>query len=252
MFSRFSEHVYYRLPQHYSDRPTIGFIKGAESSLLFEAGSSEKHALEIKNELKEEKLGLPEYVALSHWHWDHSFGLFAWDATTIAGKDTNRHLRKLSSLDWSRQAIADRVKRRKEINFCYEMMMREYEGRTEEIKVVPADLEFNSELTIDLGGVRAVLMKIGGPHSLDSVVCYIPEDRFLFLGDSNGKNLYLLDWEFDINKEDKLVETLASLPYDEDQLEEYKEKLKALDFDTCISGHSDIMTKEELLASLEE
>ena len=250
MFNKYSEHVYYRLPQHFSDRPTIGFIKGNKYSILFEAGSSPKHVLEIKEELKEAQLGMPSYVALSHWHWDHSFGLCAWDVISIAGRNTNKHLRRLQNEEWNEQAILDRVKQKKEIAFCYEMMKREYEGNFESIKVVPADIEFDNELTIDLGGVHCSLIKVGGPHSLDSVICYIPEDRFVFLGDSNGKNLYLLDWKFDINHENELVSTLASLPYDKDILEEYKDKLSNLEFDTCIGGHAAPMTREEFFTSL--
>lgn len=250
MFNRFSEHVYYRLPEYYSDRPTIGFIKGTKHSLLFEAGSSPKHASKIKRELDEAGLGMPSYIALSHWHWDHSFGLCSWDVTSISSTDTNKHLKRLQKLQWSEEAVLERVKNKKEITFCYEMMKREYEGDFESIQVVPTDVEFDNSLTIDFGGVHCSLIKVGGPHSLDSVICYIPEDRFLFLGDSNGKNLYLLDWKFDIKKEEELVQTLASLPYDEDVLEEYRDKLKDLFFDSCIGGHGDIMTREELFTSL--
>ena len=252
MFNRFSEHVYYRLPQHYSDRPTIGLVKGSRYSLLFEAGSSPKHASEIMKELEDEGLGMPSFIAISHWHWDHSFGLCAWDVPSIAGKDTNKHLKRLQGIEWSEKAMLDRVARKKEIRFCYEMMKREYDGDFEAVRVVPADIEFDDELTIDLGGVHCCLIKVGGPHSLDSVICFIPEDRFVFLGDSNGKNLYLLDWKFDIEHEDELVSTLAALPYDEDVLEEYRNKLSCLDFDSCIGGHADVMTREELFASLSE
>lgn len=249
MFEQLTSHVYYRFHEVYSDRPTIGYIRGEKASLLFEAGSSPKHAESIRQELAGKQLPMPSYVAVSHWHWDHTFGLCAWDVPTIAGKATNWHLRKQQQLPWDDASVAKRVEKHEEINFCYQMMKREF-GDTANVRVVPADLEFEKELSIDLGGVTCRLITAHGPHSYDSVICYIPEDRFVFLGDSSGKNLYLMDWKFDIEHEFELVDTLKKLPYDEDQLENYRQLLGALDFTTCIFGHDAPMTKEELFATL--
>lgn len=249
MFERISEHVYYRMAEAYSDRPTIGYIRGAHGALLFEAGSSPKHAACIRQELTQQQLPLPSYVAVSHWHWDHTFGLCAWDVPTIAGKDTNRRLRQLQTLSWDDASLRRRVQCGEEINFCYEMLKREYPN-TQAIRVVPAALEFDRELSIDLGGVTCRLLLIRGPHAYDSVICYIPEDKFVFLGDSNGKNLYLLDWKFDIAHEEDLVPTLARLPYDEDVLQAYREALSKLDFTACVSGHAPACSADALFASL--
>ena len=249
MFNRFSEHVYYRLPEYYSDRPTIGFIKGTKHSLLFEAGSSPKHASKIKRELDETGLGMPSYIALSHWHWDHSFGLSGWDIPSIAGRDTNTILRKLSRLNWDEDSIKERIKKREEIVFCFEMMKREY-GDTTKINVVPASIEFDKELHIDLGGVMVKLIHVSGPHSRDSVVLLVPEDNVLFLGDSHGKDLYSFPWHFDIKNEDKLLSEVDKIPYDLIEKEKYKEKLLSLPFTLAIPGHSEAMKRDELFSLL--
>lgn len=56
MFERIGEHVYIKAPEGYSDRPTIGYIKGDAFSLLFEAGASEHHVQDIKRDLEEMNL----------------------------------------------------------------------------------------------------------------------------------------------------------------------------------------------------
>ena len=250
MFHKFSSHVYYRLPENYSDRPTIGYIKGDKFSILFESGSSKRHAHEIQNELLAQKLPLPSFVAVSHWHWDHTFGICGWNVPVIAGKETNRHLKHLARLSWDEESIKERVKARKEIEFCYQMMKREYASDFASIEVVPADIEFKGDLTLDLGGVHACLIPVGGPHSWDSGVCYIAEERFVFRGDSGGMDVYLLGWSFGRADGEDLVPTLSSLPFDEDLLQSYREVMEGLDFDTCIPGHAGIMSKTELFSSL--
>ena len=145
MFERIREHVYIKAPEGYSDMPTIGYIKGDAFSLLFEAGASKHHVQDIKRDLKEMNLPLPSLVAVSHWHWDHSFGLKEWKVPTIAGKETNKVLKRLSSYKWDEDSIKERIQKKEEIIFCHEMMKREY-GDTNSIKVVPASLEFQKEL----------------------------------------------------------------------------------------------------------
>ena len=249
MFERISQHVYIKAPNGYSDRPTIGYIKGDNLSLLFEAGASKYHTDEMKKDLERASLPYPSLVALSHWHWDHSFGLSEWDVPTIAGKETNKMLKKLSGLRWDEESIKERIQKREEIVFCFEMMKREY-GDTNTIKVVPASIEFNDELSIDLGGIKVHLIHISSPHSRDSVVLFIPEERILFLGDSHGKDLYTYPWHFDINEEDKFMEEIEKIPYDLIEKERYMEELKSLDFSIAIPGHSESIGREELFSLL--
>lgn len=249
MFERISQHVYIKAPNGYSDRPTIGYIKGDNLSLLFEAGASKYHTDEMKKDLERASLPYPSLVALSHWHWDHSFGLSEWDVPTIAGKETNKMLKKLSGLRWDEESIKERIQKREEIVFCFEMMKREY-GDTRNIKVVPASIEFEKELYIDLGGISVRLIHISGPHSRDSVVLYVPEERILFLGDSHGKDLYTYPWHFDINEEDKFMEEIEKIPYDLIEKERYMEELKSLDFSIAIPGHSESIVREELFSLL--
>ncbi len=249
MFERISQHVYIKAPNGYSDRPTIGYIKGDNLSLLFEAGASKYHTDEMKKDLERASLPYPSLVALSHWHWDHSFGLSEWDVPTIAGKETNKMLKKLSGLRWDEESIKERIQKREEIVFCFEMMKREY-GDTRNIKVVPASIEFEKELYIDLGGISVRLIHISGPHSRDSVVLYVPEERILFLGDSHGKDLYTYPWHFDINEEDKFMEEIEKIPYDLIEKERYMEELKSLDFSIAIPGHSESIGREELFSLL--
>ena len=245
MFEKLTEHVYVRPAEHYTDRPNIGLVVGEKRALLFDAGNSAANVEKLKKELEECGLPQPDFVAVSHWHWDHTFGMHAWEAPTIAGKETNDYLKKVSQWKWDDKSMQERVEKGEDIVFCNEMIKREYPDR-EKICVVPADIEFEGKMTVDLGGVHCELIHVKGPHASDSVICYIPEDGFAFLGDSNGKDLYGKPWHFDIEHEEAFMEETGKIPYDKELVEEYLHLLDALEFTKCIGGHAPSITRDIL------
>lgn len=251
MFQRITEHIHMRKCQHYTDRPNIGYIRGERGVLLFDAGNSGANVEQLKKELRDAGLPMPDYLALSHWHWDHSYGAAFWGCPVIAGRETDAWLRRMSKWSWDEDSMARRVETGEDIDFCCDMIRREYPDRMK-IKVVAADLIFDGRLTIDLGGVRAELIHCKGPHSSDSVLCYVPEDRFVFLGDSNCKDLYGLSWECDIEVEGSFTAATEALAYDPEKVRDYLALLETLDFTHCASGLSEVKTREHQFASLKE
>ena len=54
-------------------------------------GNSEEHAQLFLEMLKEQNVSNPDFVALTHWHWDHIFGLpVLQDALSIAHSETKK------------------------------------------------------------------------------------------------------------------------------------------------------------------
>lgn len=249
MFEKITEHIYIRPAEPFTDRPNIGLIVGNKFSLLFESGNSASNVAQLKNELSTQGLPFPDFVAVSHWHWDHSFGMHAWGVPTIAGKKTNEKLLEVSEWKWDDLSMDERIRTGEDIVFCSEMIKREYPDRSE-IKVIGADLIFEDRLYLDLGGITCELCHSKGPHSEDSVICFVPEDRFMFLGDSNCKDLYGKPWHFDIEHEEDFLENVAAIPYDPELVSEYISFLEKFDFDLCASGHREPFSKKELFDSL--
>lgn len=249
MFDKITEHIYIHPAEHYTDRPNIGLIVGKDKSLLFDAGNSEKHVKKLKSELLEQGLHLPDYVLLSHWHWDHSFGAKFWNTNIISGRKTNEELKKVSEWKWDDASMEKRIETGEDIVFCTEMLKREYPDRSK-IKIAAANTVFDDKIVLDLGGISCELIAANGPHSEDSVICYVPSEKFVFLGDANCKDLYGKPWDFDIEHEEDFLENISKIPYDRELVENFLSLLDKLDFTHCISGHSEIMTKKELFESL--
>ena len=251
MFEKITDHIYIHPAETYTDRPNIGLVAGEKYSLLFDAGNSVYHVNNLKKELCEQGLREPDYVIVSHWHWDHSFGADAWNKTIIAGEKTNEYLKKVSTWTWDDEAMCKRLESGEDIEFCHYMIKREYPDRSI-ISVKTADIVFNDTLTLDLGGVTAVLSHIKGPHADDSIVCFVPEDEFLFLGDSNSKDLLNNKWHFDPGHDELLEDEIAKIPYDKTLVAEYIATLEKIPFVRCIGGHMDIMTRQEVYHMVNE
>ena len=250
MFEKLTEHIYVFPCEGYTDRPNIGLIVGSKYALLYDAGNSAVHAALMKRDLTRQGLPLPDYVALSHFHWDHSFAAAFWNAPVIAGRETNEQLKAVRQWKWDDRSMADRVVRGEDIVFCNEMIKREYPDRSK-IQVVTADVVFDGRMTIDLGGgVTAELIHFKGPHASDSVLCYVPCDRFVFLGDSNCKDLYGYPWHFDIEHEEDFKKNTDAIPYDRAKVDAYLRLLDTLDFTVCISGHAKAISKEALYEAM--
>ena len=88
----------------------------------------------------------------------------------------------------------------------------------------PAEL-FESEKTLDLGGVRVRLMKVGPGHTRGDTVIFVEEDRVLFSGDLAMKRLFPIFSTPQSNSRS----WLASL-----------DRLDAFQARTLVPGHRDI------------
>ncbi len=234
ILKQLSEKIYYLPCSSATDRPNLGYIRGERYSLMVDAGNSASHAALFQQGLEELGLPTPEYVAITHWHWDHTFAMHAVPGITIASRLTNEQLSKVMSWEWSEEAMRSRLSSGEEIEFCDTHIRQEYPDR-DKIVVKMADIVFDQRLTLDLGGITAQLIHIGGPHSEDCVAVYIPEEKALFLGDADGGDYYHMKGQ-----------------YDKTRLNSFIQFLRGLDFIISIDGHDVPATREELLAYMEE
>ena len=189
VFEELSPHVDRFTPDDRTDRPALGAVHGERGTLLVEGGASVAHLGAFAAELAAR--GRPPVVgiALTHWHWDHSFGSAAIAAPVIAHRDTAAALAVQAGYDWSDAALAERVRDGREIAFCAEFLRLELPDRSDLEIVVPTDT-FAERRDIDLGGVEAALVHVGGDHAADSVAVHVPADGVLFLGDCLYQRLY--------------------------------------------------------------
>jgi glyoxylase-like metal-dependent hydrolase (beta-lactamase superfamily II) len=189
VFEEISAHVDRYTPDDRTDRPALGAVRGERGTLLVEGGASVAHLGAFAAELAARGRPPGVGIALTHWHWDHSFGSAAVAAPVIAHADTAAELAVQAAYDWSDAALEERVRDGREIAFCADCLRLEIPDRSGLEIVLPAET-FTGRHSIDLGGVRVDIVHVGGDHAADSCVIHVPGDDVLFLGDCLYQRLY--------------------------------------------------------------
>lgn len=186
---KISNRFWYQTPVSETDRPILGVVIGDKRTLMIDAGNSEAHARYFLSELEKKNIPEPSLVVLTHWHWDHIFGLSALDMISIASKQTKDEMEKLVSFEWTDEALDERVKSGVEIEFCSTAIKKEF-GSERNITITLPEVTFDKRIDIDLGEVTCQIEHVGGDHAQDSVIVYIKEEKILFLADAIYANLY--------------------------------------------------------------
>jgi glyoxylase-like metal-dependent hydrolase (beta-lactamase superfamily II) len=189
VFEEISAHVDRYTPDDRTDRPALGAVRGERGTLIVEGGASVAHLGAFAAELAARGRPPVVAIALTHWHWDHSFGSAAVDAPVIAHADTAAELAVQAAYDWSDAALEERVRDGREIAFCADMLRLELPVRSDLEIVLPSET-FTERHSVDLGGVRADIVHVGGDHAADSCAIHVPGDDVLFLGDCLYQRLY--------------------------------------------------------------
>lgn len=219
---KLSEHIWNMPFEEERDRPNLGYVKGDKLSLAIDAGHSEAHVREFYNLLQREGLPLPSLTVLTHWHWDHTFAMHAVNGLTMANKTTNGHL-----LECMKKIEMNGPE---EFLNIHASIRKEYEGGREMI-VVPADIIFEGDITIELGGCTVRLLQTRAPHTDDSTLVYVCEDKTLFVGDAAGPQFH------NGVRDRKLAGELA-------------DKIRSTGAVTCVEGHWQPVKTEDTLADL--
>lgn len=201
---------WYITPVSLTDRPILGMVVGSKKTLMIDAGNSEEHMLYFLNELQKRGVPNPDLVVLTHWHWDHIFGLSALpDTVSIASKETEREMEKLIPFSWSDEAIDARVNEGVEIEFCAKAIKEEYTNHRN-IKITLPDITIEKRAEINLGDVTCIVQQVGGDHAADSVIVYIKEEKILFLGDCIYPRMYAEKVHYTISEALRLLDVLET------------------------------------------
>ena len=219
---KITDRVWFYPEEEERDRPNLGYIRGDNWSLAIDAGHSDAHVYEFYEALKAEGFPLPSLTVITHWHWDHTFGMHAINGLSLANKKTNEYLRD----------FRDNVEKNGPQVFfdIHESIRREYAGNRP-VKIVPADMEFEGEMLLDAGNCKIRVFQAKSPHTDDSTLIEIVDEKILFLGDSTCD-----DFLTGI-KDQGLTRELASA-------------IEASEAEICLEGHWIPLSKEQTLADL--
>ena len=211
LLNALTPHVFWLPPDPRTDRPVLGVVAGARATLVVDAGNSPAHAALLLAGLAERGLRPPDFLALTHWHWDHVFGTGAFAAPAFASRETQRVVRVMAGLDWSDAALDARVAAGTEIPFCRDMIKAELPDRAG-LVIRPPAIAFETAVELDLGGVTCRIMHVGGDHAPDASVVQVVEDGVCFVADCLGDDLYHGPRRLTMGEFFPLLDRLLALP----------------------------------------
>ncbi len=228
-----TDRLYYLPHYEKNDWCTIGLVIGDNHVLMLDSGASRRHVEMFMEQLAENNLPKPDLCFLTHWHWDHTYGLAHLEnVTSFASQATNELLKKMQGWGWSDEEMKKRIETGEDLEFSYPHINDEYPDKSE-IKVATATVVFKENLKIDLGGVTVKLKVLENSHSYDCAVAYIEEEKCIFLGDIHYEDLLPKQPVYYADSHEKLITAL-----------------RKFDFDKVLSGHQMLMTNFDLYSQL--
>lgn len=224
MLKRLTDRIWYYPMEEERDRPNLGYIRGDNWSLAVDAGHSEAHTREFYRALEENGLPLPKLTVITHWHWDHTFGMHAVNGLCLANERTDQHL-----IDFRNRLAEEGT------GFflnMHESIRREYVGNRPVI-VTPADLVFKDSMMLDAGNCPVKVFCAAAPHTDDSTFIEVPGEGVLFVGDATYGTFR--EWK----KDPALSRSLAEI-------------IRQSEAPTCLEGHWVPVPKEDTIRDLLE
>jgi glyoxylase-like metal-dependent hydrolase (beta-lactamase superfamily II) len=223
-------------PHHHDPnqiQPCIGVIVGDKGTVLVDAGCSPILARSLKDALDSAHLPAVSQIIYTHHHWDHVYGACEFDVPVAAHRLCREILLEEARKPWSAKYLEDEVKKNPLLQVSYKMRSQLIDD-WENFRIVVPEIIFEPSMIIEAGEMKILLEHVGGEHAQDSIVVKVPQARVMFLGDCYyPPPLHLRKPGSDIS-----ISMLASL---EDEA-----------YSLYVDGHSEPMTREELLAFLEQ
>lgn len=164
-----SDHVYVILDEDRRFVPNIGIVVGDRATLVIDTGLGLPNGEIVLGEAKKLSGNEELFVVSTHYHSEHELGAGAFpaSATMIRSRDQQQ------DLDEFRLSHAERF------SGMSATMARLLAGA----EFRQADVYFDDEYSLDLGGVTVDMYAVGPAHTLGDTVFFVEEDGVLFTGD---------------------------------------------------------------------
>lgn len=161
---RVSDHVYTLV-----GFPNVGIIVGSRGTLVIDTGLGERNGATVVRVVQKLAKGPDLYLTNTHYHSEHTTGEQAFPANTI-----------LIRLAVQQEEMNKRVAAHME---QFRNMSAQNKDLLQDVRFRPADILFDNELRVDLGGVTARLFYLGPAHTKGDMLIFVEEDNVLLPGD---------------------------------------------------------------------
>lgn len=157
--------------------PNVGIVVGSRATLVIDPGLGRRNGDLVRRELAKIGGTTELYVASTHYHVEHTTGIVAFPPPA---KYVNATVQEAEFVEGSAaQAKAFAARSALDAELLSEVVLRK------------ADIPFDREYLLDLGGVRIRLLMVGPTHTRGDTVFFVEGDDVLFAGDVVMNNSFV-------------------------------------------------------------
>lgn len=149
--------------------PNIAVVTGATATLVVDTGLGRRNGAFITDEVARLTKSTRLFLTTTHAHPEHASGQDGFPSQTVVIRPKAQQ----QELEETGPAMIDTFRSRNETN--RELLADAHVGK--------ADILFDDELTLDLGGITVRLMYFGPAHSNGDTLAFVEPDRVLVSGD---------------------------------------------------------------------
>lgn len=153
--------------------PNVGIIVGSRATLVVDTGLGARNAQTVLAEVAKVSSNADLYLVTTHVHPEHDLGAAAFPANT-------KLIRSRAQVDEIAANGLELAKRFAGISPLHAELLQGAEFRK-------ADIVFDQEHALDLGGVRVRLIAMGFNHTRGDTATFVEPDAVLFSGDVSMK-----------------------------------------------------------------
>jgi len=149
--------------------PNVGLVVGTRAALVIDTGLGRRNGETILRELGKLEPPGELYIVTTHFHVEHTMGASAFPRSARYINATIQEAEFAESGVRQVETFAGRSPMSAEL-------LKGAERRT-------ADITFDRDYVLDLGGVRVQLVVVGPTHTKGDTAVFVEEDKVLFAGD---------------------------------------------------------------------
>jgi glyoxylase-like metal-dependent hydrolase (beta-lactamase superfamily II) len=175
LIAKISPHVWVIPDQNVPLVPNVGIVVGDMATLVVDTGLGAKNAEIVLREVAKVRHTTDLYLVTTHVHPEHDLGAAAFPLTT-------RMIRSQDQVAEIAASGLEMAKRFATFSPLHAELLKDAKFRK-------ADIVFDVEQRIDLGGVRVRMIAMGFNHTKGDTAIWVETDRVLFTGDVSMKAL---------------------------------------------------------------
>lgn len=149
--------------------PNVGIVVGSRATLVVDTGLGRRNGETVLREVAKVSHNPELYIVTTHFHVEHTVGYVAFPP---AAKYVNSTIQEAEFAEAGARQIETFASR----SPMSAELLKDATGRK-------ADITFDREHTLDLGGVRVKLSVVGPTHTKGDTLVFVEGDDVLFAGD---------------------------------------------------------------------